>query len=66
MAGPAPLSGLVLSGGYSQRMQRDKAALVVDGQTQLARAVHLLQSVCADVFISVRADQQNDPTRGRK
>lgn len=63
MAGPSPLSGLVLSGGYSQRMQRDKAALVVDGQTQLARAVHLLQSVCADVFISVRADQQNDPTR---
>lgn len=58
-----PLAGLVLSGGYSKRMQRDKATLVVDGQTQLARAVAVLGEVCQDVFVSVRPDQTDDPIR---
>jgi len=59
----ARLSGLVLSGGYSKRMRQDKAALRVDGETQLARAVRLLQTVCTDVFVSVRPDQIADPVR---
>jgi len=60
-----PLAGLVLSGGHSKRMQRDKAALLVDGQTQLARAMALLQRVCANVFVSVRPDQVGDPMRSQ-
>ncbi|MGH8260556.1 MAG: molybdenum cofactor guanylyltransferase, partial [Steroidobacteraceae bacterium] len=40
--GPA-VHGLVLAGGRSQRMQRDKAALPYAGRTQLERAVALLQ-----------------------
>ena len=44
-------------------MQRDKAALEYAGQTQLARAVALLEPLVARVFVSVRADQLGDPQR---
>jgi molybdopterin-guanine dinucleotide biosynthesis protein A len=61
---PTPsIAGLVLSGGYSKRMQRDKATLLVDRETQLERAVRLLRTVCDEVYVSVRADQQTDPLR---
>ncbi len=59
----APLFGLVLAGGASTRMQRDKAALAYAGKPQLLRACELLQAVCAQTFISVRADQTDDPVR---
>ncbi|MBK6598671.1 MAG: NTP transferase domain-containing protein [Proteobacteria bacterium] len=60
----AQLLGLVLAGGRSTRMQRDKAALQYrDGQTQLAAAVAALRPFVADVFVSVRADQRDDSTR---
>ncbi len=59
----APLCGLILSGGHSKRMQRDKAALLINGETQLARGYRLLQSVCTEVFISVRRDQRDDAER---
>ncbi len=60
---PSPLSGLVLSGGYSRRMQADKAGLLVHGETQLGRVVRLLREVCGNTFVSVRADQRDDPLR---
>ena len=60
-----PVYGLVLAGGTSRRMQRDKAALEYQGQTQLQRAHDLLQAHCAKVFVSVRPDQQQDPLRSR-
>ena len=59
----APLAGLVLAGGRSTRMRRDKAALEVDGETQLARAVRLLRAQVGTVFVSVRPDQVTDPAR---
>ena len=59
-----PLRGLVLAGGTSRRMGRDKAAIVIDGQTLLQRAVSLLSHHVSDVFVSVRPDQQDDPARG--
>jgi len=44
-------------------MQRDKAALEYAGRPQLARALALLEPLVASTFISVRADQSNDPQR---
>ena len=59
----APLHGLLLTGGMSRRMQRDKANLEYAGQTQLARALALLEPLVARTFVSVRADQLGDPQR---
>jgi molybdopterin-guanine dinucleotide biosynthesis protein A len=55
---PTPIYGLVLVGGQSQRMGRDKALLTYgDGGTQLERSAALLQGLCAQVFISQRPEQ---------
>jgi molybdopterin-guanine dinucleotide biosynthesis protein A len=59
----APLHGLVLAGGSSTRMQRDKAALEFHGRPQLAWAFELLERHCERVFVSVRADQRDDSVR---
>jgi molybdopterin-guanine dinucleotide biosynthesis protein A len=59
----AALHGLVLTGGRSRRMQRDKASLEYAGQSQLGRALALLEPLVARTFVSVRADQQGDPQR---
>ncbi|MEP7314219.1 MAG: NTP transferase domain-containing protein [Pseudomonadota bacterium] len=61
----ATLKGLVLSGGRSRRMQRDKAVLEYAGKTQLDRAVALLAQRVAEVYVSVRADQVAEPVRAR-
>jgi molybdopterin-guanine dinucleotide biosynthesis protein A len=59
-----PLFGLVLAGGRSTRMQRDKAALAYRGsETQLEIAMKLLAPRVARAFVSVRADQGSDPLR---
>ena len=61
----APLYGLVLAGGRSSRMGRDKAALEYHGRTQLERACDLLEKLVTRTFVSVRADQTGDPLRAR-
>jgi molybdopterin-guanine dinucleotide biosynthesis protein A len=58
-----PIYGLLLSGGASRRMQRDKAQLAYAGQPQLMRAWHLLEAVTERAFVSVRAEQRDDPLR---
>jgi molybdopterin-guanine dinucleotide biosynthesis protein A len=63
MSAEAPLFGLVLAGGASTRMQRDKAAIEYHGQSQLHWTFHLLSHVCAATFVSVRPDQREEPTR---
>jgi molybdenum cofactor guanylyltransferase len=60
-----PIYALVLAGGHSRRMQRDKAALIYRGRTQLEWAVSFLQPYVERVFVSVRPDQTNDPVRAR-
>jgi molybdopterin-guanine dinucleotide biosynthesis protein A len=59
-----PVYGLVLAGGHSTRMRRDKAALIYHGRTQLEWAMDLLQPHVEKAFVSVRPDQ-NDPVRAR-
>ncbi|HEY6453457.1 MAG TPA: NTP transferase domain-containing protein [Steroidobacteraceae bacterium] len=59
----AELYGLVLAGGRSTRMKRDKAALGYGGRPQLARAMEILRPQVAGAFVSVRAEQQHDPQR---
>jgi molybdopterin-guanine dinucleotide biosynthesis protein A len=61
----APLYGLVLSGGRSTRMQRDKAVLAYHGRTQLEWAVDLLTPFVSKTFVSVRPDQTQDPIRAK-
>jgi molybdenum cofactor guanylyltransferase len=58
-----PVYGLILAGGRSTRMQRDKASLTYQGKTQLDRAFELAGRHAAKVFVSVRADQTLDATR---
>ena len=62
----APLYGLVLTGGRSTRMGRDKAALAYgDGPPQLERAMALIAPHVVRAYVSVRADQSSDPLRAR-
>ena len=60
-----PIHGLVLAGGSSARMKRDKAALLYQGKSQLDRAVELVARHVSPVFVSVRASQKSDPARAR-
>jgi len=60
------LHGLVLAGGRSSRMRRDKATLEFrSGESQLDAAMKLLEGRVAKSFVSVRADQRADPARSR-
>ena len=60
---PPPVYGLLLSGGASTRMQRDKAHVEYRGEPQLLRAWRLLGEVTEQAFVSVREDQRGDPLR---
>jgi molybdopterin-guanine dinucleotide biosynthesis protein A len=61
----AQVYGLVLAGGSSTRMRRDKAALAYGGRSQLDRAFELASRHVPQVFVSVRAAQVADPTRAQ-
>jgi molybdenum cofactor guanylyltransferase len=62
----APVYGLILAGGSSSRMHRDKAALQYQGKSQLDRAFELASRHVSKVFVSVRANQTADPTRAQR
>ena len=62
----APLRGLVLAGGLSQRMQTDKGRLRYGptGREQRQVVAELLAEVCQDVFVSCRAEQAGEMPAG--
>jgi molybdopterin-guanine dinucleotide biosynthesis protein A len=60
-----PVWGLVLAGGESRRMGRDKALLERNGRTQLSRSISLLERHVDRTFVSARPDQANEPERRR-
>jgi molybdopterin-guanine dinucleotide biosynthesis protein A len=60
---PPEMLGLVLAGGRSRRLGRDKAALEVQGQGLLERTVNLLKPFVKEVFVSAVADQADDRVR---
>jgi molybdopterin-guanine dinucleotide biosynthesis protein A len=59
-------SAVILAGGQSSRMGRDKATVELGGQTLLARQIALARSVGAtELFISGRAGIDYDTTAAR-
>lgn len=59
------LYGLLLAGGKSSRMGRDKASMIIrgDGLTQARRTLGLLGNLCERTYISLR-DGQSVPAGG--
>ena len=58
-----PILGLVLTGGKSTRMGKDKASLTYHGQEESSRVFGLLGEFCEQVFVSCRSDQAQEPGR---
>lgn len=54
------LNGLVLAGGYSRRMKRDKGGLLYHGITQREYCYNLLANICQERYISCREEQVPD------
>ena len=60
-----PLKGLILTGGHSRRMGRDKALINLEGSTLLERTYNLLNSFIEQVFVSIRHDQRHETKRAQ-
>ncbi|MBI4557912.1 MAG: NTP transferase domain-containing protein [Candidatus Hydrogenedentes bacterium] len=58
-----PLYGLILAGGMSTRMKRDKSLLNYYGKPQTLYCLDLLAPVCERVYVSCRADQATQHRR---
>lgn len=54
----AKYTGIVLAGGLSSRMGRDKSRMEWQGQSLLERAVDLLTPLCAELLISANTGEE--------
>ncbi len=52
----ASISGLVLAGGRSSRMGRDKALIQIGDRTMLEHSIEQLQQQCDELWVSCAAD----------
>jgi len=52
--------GLVLAGGKSTRMGKDKGMIPYHGMPQREYLYHLLSRVCEETFVSIRRDQKKN------
>jgi len=59
--GRPDLYGLLLAGGFSRRMQQDKALLHYHDRPQVQVTHELLCRLCRKVFLSLRPDQTHRP-----
>jgi len=59
------LYGLVLAGGRSRRMKKEKFLLDYHGAPQVRYCFGLLEKVCTRVFVSIRSDQKETPELAR-
>ena len=50
-------AGLILCGGFSQRMGRDKASLPFGGETLLERIIGVVRQVVDEVWLVAREGQ---------
>lgn len=53
----APLKGLVLAGGKSERMHTDKGSIAYHGKTQREHMFGMLADLCTETFISGRSEE---------
>jgi len=51
------INGIVLAGGRSERMGKDKSLIAYHGEPQREYVANLLSGFCENVYISCRADQ---------
>ena len=58
-----PLYGLVLTGGKSTRMNRDKASISYYDKPQVEHCCELLNGFCEKVYISNRTEQAGEPAQ---
>lgn len=61
-----PVFGLVLSGGKSSRMGRDKGVITYHDKPQRDYLYDLLQPLCEQTFLSIRRQQLPEIDRSRK
>ncbi len=59
--GGGVLRSLVLAGGLSTRMGRDKALLIYNGELQVRRVASMLDRLAPPTYVSVRSAQTEDP-----
>jgi len=58
------LNGLVLAGGKGKRLGRDKGLIKWQSKEQRYHIADILKALCAEVFISCRADQRAEILEG--
>ncbi len=57
-----PLYGLVLAGGKSQRMGKDKGQINYHGKPQREFMADVLNEICDETYLSVRSSKNETPT----